>query len=431
MSDEIDSEIIGKALHGLKLEEGLRLPYNVSPSYSHVDTLEKWESLQWNPPHGSHFTDPDPNASPKPSWDDILRGAKIYEIDRIRYWSDLEFEPDFSDQINENITQIRRRLAGSDFIKVDESDIHVHGGIDRMTGLIHMVESATQAGAVIPHVAMRDEENNLLSFFTQSQIRPILQAVALRTNVVESAHNVVVNKYRKIAEIRDNKKANIDKRLEAAKNAHKFLKDYETHLKAAIKEYDPNALPTDLPTLKEVLNGRLEAEANKNIKRIKNAVTQQGVDLPASCDDQANAVKEISALKQSAQLLINTLDTAPKVRSAYDNAVNSMADVVPLNTPDFISPDRRLITNHKYDQVGTTPFTIKIINPSVVNSLINLEISSEGNSTHKVEYKYLNGVFLFILLTITPGTQASKVSVRARNLCGEGRKFVISVNAKA
>jgi len=330
-------------------------------------------------------------------------------------------------------------------------DVHVGSGISSMSGLAYLCDNATLAGGVLPRMTFREVDGDNVHYWTESEQRELLYQLSYQRNRSESARNLVWNKLVKMDKFIRDETNDLTERAQAVDDIFqvgnyfstqgrgtpaeiKRMKDALTKLfKDALKEVDDsfNELPDDLERAKKVIFARLEAKANANMKRIKNAVTQQGVDLPESCDDQANAVKEIAAIKQSAQLTINVLDTVEKVKSVYDLTVGKMADVVPLNTPDFISPDRRLITNHKYDQVGTTPFTIKIVNPSVVNSLINLEISSEGNSTHKVEYKYLNGVFLFILLTITPGTQASKVSVRARNLCGEGRKFVISVNAKA
>lgn len=54
-------------------------------------------------------------------------------------------------------------------------------------------------------------------------------------------------------------------------------------------KHDAKALPSDLPTLRDLLIERLEATALGAIKSIERAVGQQGVIAAAACDDEANA----------------------------------------------------------------------------------------------------------------------------------------------
>jgi len=325
--------------------------------------------------------------------------------------------------------KIREDLANTDSVVVGQSDIHIHGGLDRMTALIHMIDAADKSGESFPYVVMRDESNKPVSIHVQSQMQPILAAIATRKNHVESAHNMVMQEYQKLASVRDDETQTLSIRLKKAEEALTFVKNYKTHLTTAMKAYDPNTLPTDLPTLKEVIVGRLEAEANKNMKRITNAVTQQGSDMPASCDDQEDALRELAQIKQLAQLNINALETAANVKAEYDKAVKKMADVTPLNTPIYSVPGNPTPLDSPYKPSSVANrFTLRIRNPAGVEGIIETSIKrTSGNATHKIEHIFLDTKFRFLLLTITPGTEASEFSVTSRNLCGPGKPFVIQV----
>ena len=186
---------------------------------------------------------------------------------------------------------VRRQLT--DDLPLEGLDIHV-GPIDRMTGLIQIVENANEAGNDIPHIVMRSGLHRQMSIHTQSGIRPVLYATAHRKNAVESAHNVVMDRYHEQAAILNNGDLPLEEREVAADKALEIAKNYETHLAEAIAAYDPDAMPEDLPTIIEVYAERLEAVATGQQKAIKAGLTQQAVDNWATCVDQDKALTTIA-----------------------------------------------------------------------------------------------------------------------------------------
>jgi len=205
----------------------------------------------------------------KPTWEEILQwlnGANIQEIaDKKRFLEDafydnyvgLNYEFDGSYEPN----YIRSKLSGGQTVNIDGVETHVHGGVDRMTGLISMVEDANESGETIPLVVMRDENNNPIEIYTQEEIRPILNKVRQRKNIVESAHNKVMQKYQEIVNRRDNQNDSVENRLVAANEGLDFLRDYRNLLNDEIENYDSDALPVNLETLKAVYQERIEARA--------------------------------------------------------------------------------------------------------------------------------------------------------------------------
>lgn len=67
---------------------GIVVPYNVIPGDrvrpARIPDFTKtsWDAYQWNPPEflSGEFPDPDPAASPKPSWSTVLKAARMGEL---------------------------------------------------------------------------------------------------------------------------------------------------------------------------------------------------------------------------------------------------------------------------------------------------------------------------------------------------------------
>ena len=232
---------------------------------------------------------------------------------------------------------IRAELADTDTIAHGGGEVHIHGGIDRMTGLISMVEDANESGHSLPLIVMRDEDNKPLLLHTHAQIRPLLDAVRRRKNIVESAHNRVMERYQAIADVRDDETADIDDRVKAAEDALKFVeKDYKAHLEAEIAKYDPDALPADLPTLKAVYIERLEAAARKREAHFQGVLTQQGAILPPSCDEEEAAGRKVAMALRLGSIRIHAADDAAGAKSAYEAGLAAISEIHPLNIPEFL-----------------------------------------------------------------------------------------------
>lgn len=274
-------------------------PHRIRPTWNSKPyfTREQWEKYQWNPPQWwtDEYPDPDPGAQEKPLFSWLLEQQPGLLKEKIRLSeehlnSDMEWNP-FIQSLTPLGDRVERTTGA---VELDGDTVHVHGGIDRMTGLIHMVGRADQAGSHLHHVAMRDDDGSILSLHSQSQVWPILDAVAERKNRVESAHNQVMQGYHEIVSVRDDDRQPIGVRLRKAEEAAEYVRNYRSHLDREIAAYDPAALPSGLSDLRAVYIGRLEAAATGHQKALKGALTQQAIDNWAACVEIGNALAEIA-----------------------------------------------------------------------------------------------------------------------------------------
>ena len=268
--------------------QGIRYPYGVGVSINNHDVIditeEQWDAYVWNPPQArpSHTT-PDPDASPKPTWEELVNADANT---RLRLSAeDAEYNLGKGQEGKQRLT---------DLAALPDLDIYVGAGLDHMTGLLQIVENANEAGGDCPHIVMRNGDNETISVHRQAVIREILSATAARENLVESAHNAVMNGYHRHAKIRDDLTQPLDDRKTAADLALAIASTYETLLTEEMAKYDPDALPDDLDELKLVYVERLEAAALGKDKEIRGHLTNQGVMLHPSCFDQETALRSIA-----------------------------------------------------------------------------------------------------------------------------------------
>ena len=362
----------------------LKVPYGIDiirPNASRDErskfTEAQWDAFAWNPPDG--YQHPDPDASPKPTWDELVAGDRNISISSSinNVWYELRIGPDYIPGYG--ASKVRRELTDETAIKHGDTDVHVGQGMDHLTGLIHLTGDADLAGCVVPPMIMRDKNQRSLNVHTQAEIKMILGAVSRRENTVESAHNKLMERLNSYIDIAEDESQSLDDRELAADTALNMAKNYRNELLAEIEKYDPDALPADLPTLKAVLTERLEAFTMARVKEIKGARTQQGVDVPAACFDMATALEEVSAesalgvqnidgvepvlWKRAGTTWVVTTATPANVehegpgaplatlgadgeyyqetgvdgtQAAFNNAVGKIEAVTPLNVPEWV-----------------------------------------------------------------------------------------------
>ena len=255
----------------------------------------------------------------------FLKNAFIDNYVNSNYGFDGSYEPKY----------IRQNLSGGQTVNVNGVETHIHGGFDRMTGLVSMVEDANESGNHIPLVVMRDEDNEPIRLYTQEGIRPILDAVRQRKNIVESAHNLVMQGYHRILKKIDNTSATLGARNAAADEGLEFLRNYASNLETAIERYDPVALPSGIPERKEVYRERLESHALGHAKTLRGVLTQQGIDLAPSCTDEADALRKVAVETVKGHILIEGAATNAESDAAYSAAVAAISEVHALNTPTW------------------------------------------------------------------------------------------------
>ena len=85
-------EITVNVNYALINREDIIRPYRYRPSlvnergsHSSIFTEEQWNAYQWNPPDYRNFwTVPDPDASPKPTWSELVEYEKQFHLKRKR-----------------------------------------------------------------------------------------------------------------------------------------------------------------------------------------------------------------------------------------------------------------------------------------------------------------------------------------------------------
>ena len=326
-------------------------------------------------------------------------------------------------------------LADTDAIAHDGDEVHIHGGIDRMTGLISMVEDANESGHNLPLILMRDENNKLLPLHTHAQIRPLLHQVRQRKNRVESAHNKVMEKYQAIASVRDDETQDFSARLAKGNEALEFVRNYRTHLHAEIAKYDPDALPDDLETLKAVYSERLEAEARRRVNFFQGVLTQQGAILPPGCDEEEGASRKVAALLRVNTIRIYAADDAAEAKAAFDAGVSEIRAVYPINIPAITvnakpypsSQDRVALTASALTVFADHPQRGRLTDLNVGFKVFDGALRLRPAFTRYVPQQGETRKGFTIDLTSHPG-KTLKVDISARNACGPAESlFSVSV----
>ena len=387
-----------------------KLPDDTIPDY--VADRETWEAYNWNPRDGR---DLDPDAGPKPAWDDLpdmaRKGNLFYRANDTDY--DLRY---YVNTLKPGVAEAA--LSGA-------VGAHVGTGLDGMTALLQIVEHSNLAGNDIPHVVMRDEHHRVIACHTQDDLRDILSATAAVRNKVESGHNSVLARYHTFAALRDDEAQTLEVREASAAVCESIVSGYEVQLKAAIDAYDPDALPDDLPTLKAVYVERLEAAALGRDKELRGHVTNQGVMLHPSCTDQDEAMQAVAVAYYHGSAAIRKADTADKAGKAFAKAKAAIEAVEVLNTP-VIKVNGLPPTGEEYP-LAQVLVSADHPNANVAGEVEIIEVRVRGGALKKDSTKYHSATDTTtdhsVELVVEPQMFASVV-IRARNICGVSRAVV-------
>ncbi len=337
----IEAESPGKKWpHGFKpMSTEWRLtghPKGEPPAYGyggrHPGNEKEWNSYIYNPPEFLPESHPDRDASPdlrpKPTWGELQIAARHGKLAQK------------SEQTNFLIRDAARfaRQGASDESPLEhaERSYHVGDGINHMTGLLQMVEQADAAGQSLPHIVLRTAAQEQTPLFTRTEVRAFLSAVAVRENIVESAHNVLMARYYKFAAVRDDETRELPDRESAAESAANIAKDYEAELRKEIALYRPDTLPTDLPTFRNKLCERVEEVATGRQKHLKGAFTQHAIDNWAQCTGIGDALTEVATQCAIACIAIQRAADTAAAQAAYDAAVKAIEAVTAVHTPVWV-----------------------------------------------------------------------------------------------
>ena len=341
-----------------------------NPHFSWVLTEELWNMFSWNP--RIHYRPGEPGYYirreipytgnlQKPTWDDLRNFEQDYGI---YYFTD---DPDNLDTRGFPSRALKgsRDALVSTPIEHDVLDTMIDpgAGIDHMPAMTYMTNRSGSAGVVHPPSVMRDGSGTPVTLWTEEESHLLLEGLAVKTNHVESARNIIHQRITTTAApmydergglaVGATKKAIRDAKVVAYEALYEMLKPEvldAAMLAEVAKIEDTTLLPPDFERAKKVLVGRLEAAATKHLASLKAAQGQQGVDLPASCDEQLNATQQVAKEKQLGQIEVERSLTIAIAKAAYKRAVEKINTVKSLGHPVF----SKLVNTVTTDIVGDT-----------------------------------------------------------------------------
>ena len=382
-------------------------------------TEDKWNRLEWNPPRTKEarerdgdgnrvavFDEFDPDASPKLTWEKLL---VIY-----KRWTFQEEVKSYGSRnwINNHTLYSRDALVQAVIAHPSASGGIVPSEIlSHVPALMYSAARSANAGVFHPHAILRNSEGNATTLWTEAEHHRFLQDLASRTNLIESARNQIYGDLNVDRVLFLNESAAETDRQDALDRIIAALQidvlDANMLAKAAeMAIMNIDTLPANLDKMREVLLERVEDTATGKRKELIHAVSQQGMDLPASCVDQNTADREIAQEKQLGQIEILRAETITGVKVAYGTAVLAINAVTFLKTPTFIKAA-------PIAGVATVTIDVKQVAGIVGNvaALASL-VSGKGSWTLTNE-----GTGVRIVFT-RAGTEAAVFDIAARNLCG-------------
>ncbi|MCY4470296.1 MAG: hypothetical protein OXC08_16400 [Thiotrichales bacterium] len=410
------------------------MPYDVEIGKSR----ENWEAHQWTPPGFAPDQGFDPEADPKPTWEQLVRGYRLYKIQDA---TSRTGEGEVSGKVDKLANApVRHRHA--------VASVDVGGGIDHMTAMLHHAQEATAAGRKWPVAVMRDTTGELLAMHTVTEAGELLGPTAAQKNRASSAGNMVradLEKLRAVALDPNGRlpestpeEVKLAAREVASAKYQAMLKDLTPHFETALNRVDrlneiaaasiPDTYP--LARLKAILVADLESVATAKIKDILNAAEQQGMDLAGSCRDQSDALEAVSRLKQQHQILIERADDHADAKSKFAAAEKAIKAIRVERTPQWYGNRGALIE----DEHSSTAESVFIQARSPVDDKVSVAVRVLGiddatpPNPHASARTAKSGDNMNIFLGIIEGDAAAKFELRARNVCGPST-LIVTVNA--
>lgn len=410
-----------------------------------------WNQFMWNPIDAYLDNNgqvifypvtpaPDPTASPKPTWTEMVDA----------YYSYLLKEQPIS--YKELTTRFHFRNASHDSrSKLAElKDLHTGSGMEHMVSLTHQVENSNLAGKRIAPLLLRTKDQKIKSFYTQKEVRVLLEELAKKENIVESAHNKVMIKLEKAEAIYDDETRPAKERYEAGQLIQEMTrvkyyyilageeppdKGYEDYLQVEIDAYDADALPTDINELRQVWLERLEAVATQKIADLKNAATQHGVDLPESCIDQVNATQRVANKSQKGKIELTRATTGTEMKDLFDTYKFRIESIKVKNVPKWKQKDGE---SSYFENDGTSPlelsgrsFEFVAFSPATdppIPGLVAAESAeawtSEGGIFDQISAALDNNKIRFTVDNDVPADTQLRLRLGARNLCGPSHLYI-------
>ena len=352
------------------------------------------------------------------TWEDAV---KYYKYATLHSLTDSHSE---EDDLRESEIDRHRKISKK-VVEEAPIDIHTGEGIGHMSGLAYLVEHSNMAGEGMPVVELRKLSGGTESVFTKKRLREVLNKASRSENIVESSHNIVMGRKASFDSIWQDHSLDYSVREQAAREAGSINFNYRRLLKEEIDRFDQNAVPTKLIDLKEVLIERLEAIALARIRYLRGVSTQQGIDLPATCQDAADAERSIALFRYKGALQINAADTIDNINRQFELYRSNINNVVVGNSPYFTLENEQGELSSTYSATSRNGVLILTARQNEALPKDVLQVSGTGHNgsfaiaktaSHQINFR----------LTADDGKSAV-FDIVARNLCGP-TKIKVNLN---
>ena len=237
-----------------------------------------------------------------------------------------------------------------------------------------------------------------------------MQAVAVRENAVTSATSLVRENLHRLIEWVQDESNDLDERFQKSLEAQDIEANITTHIDKAAEAFDPNQLPTDVDTLKLVLQERLEAVATRKVADLKSAATQHGIDLPAGCVEEEDALKAVARQRALGSIRLDMADTTEKANAEFAKWEKRINAITALNTPTWD------VQQTKYD--ANPDSSIPVLANTIVVEAIQPDGVLGGVTWGKIGARDSNGDQAELILTALTASHKdnAKRAISPKNL---------------
>ena len=321
-----------------------------------------WNGYPWNP--NTYFEwEYDPNASPKPTWDELLESYHLGII---------------LGDINDNEEILKQHHAYSyGSLKKNNNKIEYILNEDRPDGRAH--------GGYLKTI---DE--------------PGID--------VDEIHNKIVSEIRHLQSMADDANFSNKERYNCMIKALRMAQYYPENFQKEIDNY---------PSHKKYI-ALLESFACKKIMHIKHTATPDGIDIPDSCDSQEKAIRKIANKKQRGQIDIKRAVEDKEIEKLFD-LWKKRIDNVEVEDAPIWTIDGTEITdkNHKIPGQPEGTFTIRSSNPKkgIPGSVLIDKIVCDEEVRYQIVIPKEDENSHDVIFTISPN-YSGEITLEARNICG-------------
>ena len=305
-----------------------------------------WDAFEWNP-KGEGY---DPNASPKPTWEDLIYFAKdwIFEegFEPYRNKPDAFGTDDFMSKTYNEILEYEKEIAGM------PNNIKLEHPIDHPSALLYLIDPARARTGVkrkstVIHKRYSDDVSIYLhtakdiyeSIGKLADIQDTIEtSKALYREHLNELKQLSVGKSKQLDQytnLKDKYKARATAFYEYQRLIQQYDFDYAKSVVLKMIDKVEDVLPTDPKIVNMIFKERLEAIASQRQREIQTIISEVATVLPPGCIEEANALQELATMRRQVAIRMNSKTHVSEMEQLLDDFERSVADIKVLNTPEW------------------------------------------------------------------------------------------------